>query len=369
MAGSRKSPSTDPLKAVAAAFSRTVQPGHSLTVALSGGIDSVVLLDAVRRLRERFSCCLQALHVDHGLSNFSAEWAAFCARLCGQWEIPLRVASVRVDRASGRGLEAAAREARYGVLASAGTDWLLTAHNRDDQIETVFLNLLRGAGPRGLAGMPVVQGQALRRQGCPKLLRPLLDVPREAILAYARQRGLEWVEDDTNRETDLRRNFLRHEILPPLARKFPGFAAPLLRGARWSAEAAELLDVLAAGDLERHGDDDGRLDVGALASLDEARSRNLLRYWLRGHGLRAPDAARLAEILRQLTSAAADAALCIDVDGRAVRRYGGWAVVVSMNPPQPPPEAPWNGEARMPWGGGAVVFQLVRGDGIQASRL
>lgn len=368
MAGSRKSPSTDPLAAVAAAFSRTVQPGQSLTVALSGGVDSIVLLDAVCRLRADFTCHLHALHVDHGLSPNATDWAAFCSRTCQQWGIPLRIERVRVEKASDQGLEAAARAARYRVLASAGTDWLLTAHNRDDQIETVFLNLLRGAGPRGLAGMPTVRAEDLGGEGGPRLLRPLLDVPRERIVAYARQRGLEWVEDESNLDTDLRRNFLRHEILPLLGRGFPGFEAPLLRGVRWSAEAAELLDVLAAADLDRHGDDQGRLDVRGLAGLGEVRSRNLLRFWLRRCGLRAPEASRLAEMLRQLGSAAPDAAVRIDVDGRAVRRYRGWAAVTPATAP-PPGEILWRGEQRVPWGAGLVLFESVRGAGIDAALL
>jgi tRNA(Ile)-lysidine synthase len=369
MAGSRKSPSTDPLAAVAAALSLFVRPGQSLTVALSGGVDSVVLLDVVRRSVDGASRTLRALHVDHGLSPDSAQWAAFCGRLCQQWGIPLCVERVRVDLASGRGLEAAAREARYGAFASAGTDWLLTAHNCDDQVETVFLNLLRGAGPRGLAGMPTVGAERLGGEDGPRLLRPLLDVPRQAILAYAGARNLGWVEDQSNRDTDFRRNFLRHEILPLLARGFPGFESPLLRGAHWSAEAAELLDVLAAADLQQCRDGQGRVDVRALANMDDVRARNLLRFWLRSQGLRAPDSARLAEILRQLTAAAPDAAVRIDVDGRAVRRYRGWVAVAPIHSHRPPQEIPWNGEARVPWAGGAVAFQSVHGAGIDASLL
>lgn len=368
MAGSRKRPTTELPGAVAALLSGTVRPGQSLAVALSGGVDSVVLLHLVRRFCQDFPCELQALHVDHGLSAHSPQWAAFCERLCRQWEIPLRVDAVKVDPSASQGLEAAARDARYRVLAAAGTDWLLTAHHRDDQIETVFLNLLRGAGPRGLAGMPAAQAEPLNGASGPRLLRPLLAVPRGAILAYARAHGLDWVEDESNRDTDLRRNFLRHEILPALARRFPGFDAPVLRSARWLAEAVELMDILAAADLERCADGQSRLDVQALGSLDDVRSRNLLRFWLRRQGRHAPDAGRLQEMLRQLTSAAPDAALRINVEGWTVRRYRGRACLVS--PCEPLPAAIcWRGETQLAWGSGNVTFRLVRGAGISAAAL
>ena len=365
MGGSRNSRCVDCADAAAAVLARHLSPGQDLTVALSGGIDSVVLLDVLCRLQGRLDFTLRAVHVDHGISPLSQQWAAFCGALCARRDIPLLVTAVTVARDSGRGLEAAARDARYQAFSALDTDWIVLAHQQDDQVETLLANLLRGAGPHGAAGMPEVRsfemyGGARR----PRLLRPLLGVMRGEIEAYARDRALSWVQDASNADTGFARNFLRHEVVPLLARRFPGCRRTLARSAEWSAEAAQLLDALAQIDAGGAIDTTGRLSIEAMTLLDEARARNLLRYWLRSQGMTMPGAAMLCELRRQLATVKHDNRLRVVVGERAIRCHRGWACVEPAQSPAVPECAKWNGQASMPWGDGKVVFRQTTGEGI-----
>ncbi|NDP43117.1 MAG: tRNA lysidine(34) synthetase TilS, partial [Aromatoleum sp.] len=215
-----------------------------VAVALSGGRDSMVLLDALARFAPTHRIALSALHVHHGLSPNADDWAAFCAGECTRRNVPLSVARVRVDRAPGQSLEAAARAARYAAFAVAGVDVIALAHHADDQAETLLLQLLRGAGPQGLGAMPTLRGGGT----APALMRPLLDLPRAAIEASAAALDIQWIDDESNADTRMKRNYLRHEVAPRLAAAFPGFPATLARAAGHQAEAAMLLDDLAGLD-------------------------------------------------------------------------------------------------------------------------
>lgn len=290
---SRPAPEALPV-AVAVCLQRHTQPGQSLCVALSGGVDSVVLLHALRQVAGDRS--LSALHVDHGLQTSSGQWAAFCQRLCAEWQIPLTIEQVAVDSKSPYGLEAAARNARHAVFARQKTDWIALGHQRGDRAETLLLNLLRGTGVRGAAALPERRG---------RLLRPLIELPRTSIEDYARAHALTWVEDGSNAATDFRRNFLRHEILPRLAGRIPAAEAQLAAAAARFHEAQGLLDALAELDLA------GRsasfpFEVDVLRQLDEARAGNLLRYLLARHGVGVSSERRFVEALRQFRQAAPD---------------------------------------------------------------
>ncbi|MCE2998302.1 MAG: tRNA lysidine(34) synthetase TilS, partial [Betaproteobacteria bacterium] len=235
--------------------------------------------------------------------------------------------------------EAAAREARYRVFAQSGAAVIALAHNRDDQAETVLIQLLRGAGPRGLAAMPEF------RAGEPSLWRPLLQLPRAAIVEYAERHRLRWIEDDSNADTHYTRNFLRHQVLPRIETRLPGASVVLARAARLQAEAAGLLDELARIDL---GADDGVLRVDNLARLSPPRARNALRLHLRRRGLAMPDAARLDELLRQLLASRADARLEVDLGALTARRYRGELHLLRPLPPLPAGfTRRWSGRAEL----------------------
>lgn len=315
MAISRKRPS-----ASAQAFLQAAK-GKRIAVALSGGVDSVVLLHLLKDHPG-----LRALHVHHGLSRNADKWAAFCRALCRRWKVSLAVARVRVNKA-GQGLEAAAREARYAAFDKLDVDVIALAHNLDDQAETVLMNLLRGAGVRGAGGM-----RARSRFGEKTLARPLLGIPRSEIEAYARSHGLEWVEDESNADETLTRNFIRRRLGPLIATRFPQWQAALARAARH------------------------------FSARDDRASR-LLRAYLDSQGMRAPSEARLAEMLKQLSASGARTRL--EHDGRALRVYRGEVRIERAPPGEFHPMA-WEGERRLkiPALGGELVFRA--GEGIAA---
>jgi len=295
------------LDAAAATLAATeVDSRHRLCCALSGGIDSVVLLDVLHTLRGRLKYTLEAAHVHHGLNPAADEWQDFCARLCDRYAVPLRVFRVDVSRDHPGGLEEAARIARHAALSLVDCDWLVLGHHRDDQAETVLFRLLRGAGVRGAAAMAAIEpADASRRAG---RLRPLLDVGREEILAHAREKNLDWIIDGSNADPCFTRNDLRHRILPAIETRFPAARLTLARAATHFREAAGLLDELARLDAAAatcEGGEDGHkiFSRAFLLGLSPARLANLLRWELKRLGAMPPTTARLSEAMRQLRTA------------------------------------------------------------------
>lgn len=343
-----------------------VFPGARLALALSGGLDSVVLLHALAVLRSHYSFALSAVHVHHGLSPHAKDWTDFCARLCAAQALELSVHLVRIDDGDPLGIEAAARRERQRVFATVDADFLLTAHQQDDQAETVLLQLLRGSGPKGLAAMPQLRRPPGWRAAH---VRPLLAVSRRAIRDYAQQHGLSWVEDESNQDVHYRRNALRQDVMPRLAAHFPGSAVTLARCAALQAEAAGLLDDLARIDA-RDAVCEARLDCAALGALPAARARNLLRHFIERQGHPMPNARALGEALSQLLGARHDARVRVNLKAAELWRFRGGAYLV---PPPPPPGEParWQGESRL-WVSSAgcwVQFQPVLGRGLRRDLL
>lgn len=333
-------------------------------------MDSVALFDILTRLAPRLRFALSAIHVNHQLNPNATQWSRFCRALCRARNIPLSVAKVTVKR--GDSLEAAARAARHAVFAKARADYIALAHNQDDQVETLLLQLLRGAGVRGLAAMPVLgelnSGSRREARTTTWVLRPLLDAPRSEIEAYARARHLEWVEDESNAQTYFARNFLRHEVLPVLARRYPAYRATIARAARNLADAAALLDDLAGADAGKALAEEG-LSVSRLRRLSAPRARNLLRYFLALHEARAP-AERLEEALRQALTARDDARVSIDLGEVELRRFAGTLHVVRKLQ-TPVSRIKWQGEREvaLPELGGVLELARGRDAGISLRRL
>lgn len=298
MAASRNRTSPDLTTRLAAFVGDRLAAHETLCVGLSGGCDSVVLLHLLSRLG--LGARLSALHVHHGLSPHADAWEAFCERYCDELGLPLLVQRVTVPAATGSGLEAAARQARYAAFAEAPADCLFLAQHGGDQAETLLLNLLRGCGVTGAAAMPVERQSSGRR-----LLRPLLGESRADIEAYARRQALRWVEDESNENAAFTRNYLRHQVMPVIGKRFPAAETALRRAAANFGEAAELLDDLAAADWNAVAEGDTARLAG-LRALSPARLKNLLRYRLRLLGWQVPVADRLDEFARQLLSAAPD---------------------------------------------------------------
>ena len=302
---------------VAAALVPRIFPGAHLALGLSGGLDSVALLSILLELAPALKFSLRAVHVNHGISPNAARWAEFCARLCAGFRIPLQLETVDIGPYRSLGPEGAARQARFEAFARVEGDFIVLAHHRDDQAETLLLRLLRGAGLQGLAAMSPSRALPGTRA---RLLRPLLAMSHAELEAYARLRGLEWVEDESNADTVRQRNFLRHEVLPLIERQFPAARATIARTASHLAEARELLDEMARGDFERCGGATA-VDIPVLHRLGEARAKNVLRHWCETRGIEPLSAARTTELLRQLGESAADARFSFAVPGWTFLRY------------------------------------------------
>jgi len=265
----------------------SLSSGDKLVVALSGGLDSSVLLHALCSLQfdNGAGFSLRAIHVNHGLSANATIWQGFCQRLCDVSGVALHVAQVQVNGGGASNLESEARKCRYEVFErELGTDeCLVMGHHLDDQAETFLLRSLRGSGPRGLAAIPLH-----RPIGRGRLIRPLLRFSRLDLLVYAQAHNIEWVDDESNENLQFDRNFCRHQILPVLASRWPAYRESWARSALLCAEADALLDDLAALDYQRiQGKVGTVLSLKLLHGLNEPRQRNVLRYWLQQAG--APD--------------------------------------------------------------------------------
>jgi len=351
---------------VADSLSRHVPPHARLVLALSGGIDSVVLLHALCALREEHPFEMQALHVHHGLSSQADNWAEFCARLCETHAVELGIHRVQIADADPAGIEAAARRARQQVFSALDADFILTAHQQDDQAETLLLQLLRGAGPKGMAAMPELQRQPRWRAAH---LRPLLGVSRAAIEDHAMTHTLAWVEDGSNQDVRFRRNALRQQVMPLLHAHFPGASTTLARAASLQAEAAGLLDDLARLDAAEAISAD-RLDCAVLEALSLPRARNVLRHFIEVRGHPLPSARRLNEALRQVREARHDAAVSLGLGAVNLVRFRGGVYLAPGAPGRSEPVR-WRGETRLEVPGAGVVVQLddVVGAGLKRTVL
>lgn len=376
MASSRKSKSSSLSSRAEKVLRGQIQPGNHLIVALSGGVDSVVLLHLLAALSLKMQFTLSAVHINHGISTNADKWVKFCRDLCRTLGIPLKIARLKISRESGVSLEAAARDARYQVFGKLKADYVVLAQHLDDQAETLLLQLLRGAGVKGLGAMPVVRKQAVgtRKQAsnsAPRILRPLLEVPRSEIETYACNNQLHWITDESNADVSFDRNFLRHEIFPVLEQRFPSYRTTFLRASRHLAEASSLLDELAAAD-GNNCSVAGKLQVEGLRKLDFPRAKNLLRYALAQQGVTLPSTAKLEEILRQLLSSRPDGKLHIAFGNTEIRCYQG---VLHVRPLATPTattwQLAWHGEKQLliPNLGGTIGFSRRKNAGINLPRL
>ncbi len=302
-----------------------------IVIAYSGGVDSTVLLHALASTRPKHGRELLAVHINHHLYAESDAWQAHCAKFAADCDVPFVAHSVTVPVDDGESVEAAARDARYAVMRSivADGDWLLSAHHEDDQAETLLLNLMRGSGPAGIAGIGVMQ-----KFGRGSLVRPLLGVSGDEIVAYALEHELVWIDDPSNLDTRFDRNYLRQNLMPQLAERWPGLATRLGRSASLAGEANELLQALAEVDLLGLGSPD-RLRIRPLMALPVARQRNVLRHAMRLCGLALPSASVLQRVISELIPAREDAQPLVRWSAGEVRRYRDHLYVMAGVPVVP----------------------------------
>ena len=310
--------------------------GRRVLVGFSGGLDSTVLLHMLASDDDTRRAGLRAIHVHHGLHADADAWAAHCQQTCDALDVPLSIVRVEVDLASGLGLEGAARDARHRAFAEAlGDDEILAvAHHRDDQAETFLLRALRGSGVDGLAAM-----RPWRAHANGWLWRPLLDLPREALLTYAREHYLRWLDDPANADLHFDRNFLRDQIFPLLRQRWPHASASLARSATLSAQASELLEAEDCSALQRAMVDDSALDIGALRLMPIERRARVLRRWIAGLGLPALPGHAI-ERVEALLLADGDAGTCFEWAGARIER---WRTVLHAQRIREPLPRDWSG--------------------------
>ncbi len=313
----------------------------TLLVAYSGGLDSTVLLHALRHVQNELPFHLRAMHIHHGLSPHADDWAKFCENIAISLDVPIEIVHVSVDTDSGLGVEATARHARYDALNAAPADFICLGHHQDDQAETILLQLARGAGVKGLAGMAQIDFKR-------RLIRPLLNTKRVDLKKYAERHQLQWIEDESNDDVKYDRNFMRHTLIPVFNERYADITKTLARSALHMGEASEMLDDLAALDAGQVLDQQkkfGALVLDALHLLSRARQGNLIRWWLAENHITMPSSALLQQIVEQLKSTKADAAIKIKVsDCLSIMRYKQRAYLVEEAKPSPHMNLLWQGE-------------------------
>ncbi|MGI9286149.1 MAG: tRNA lysidine(34) synthetase TilS [Pseudomonadales bacterium] len=291
-------------------------------IAFSGGLDSHVLLHTVAQLND--APPLLALHINHGLHQHANDWQTQCAQVCKELDISFHACVVDIEAISGGGPEDAARRVRYIAFEAElqQDDLLLMAHHADDQAETILLRLLRGAGTRGLTGMPVS-----RPLGKGRLFRPLLGFGKEALRLYAEQHSLKYVDDTSNFDTALDRNYLRQKILPAIQQRWPNYRESWLQSAAWLQESAEIDALLADQDLTnlnwREESLGGSLSIAALRKLSSPRAKNALRHACSVLSLQPPPQQQLGKLLTELATAKADAQPQVIWAQSEARRFAG----------------------------------------------
>ncbi len=322
-------------------------PDAPIGVACSGGMDSVVLAHALTQLARDGAHALRLIHVDHGLHGDSSKWSAACVEFAASLDVPIVIEHAMVVP-RGEGLEAAARSARYERFRSVMREGevIALAHHADDQAETILLKLLRGAGPEGLGGM-----RAMRRFGAGMLWRPLLDLPRATLAEYARANHLAWIDDPSNADIHLRRNFLRHEIMPKLSERWPDTSVALAHSAAWTRAAADHINAEAIVELARLRGGPSQLNWREWLNLSDALRDAVLRSWLRDIGLPPPAFFHVEEIERQLRDAAPDRLPCVRWAGCEIRRYRDFIYAMPPLAADSEWETEWDGrELRLPDG-------------------
>lgn len=316
---------------------------NRFVIALSGGLDSMVLATLIKQwCYENDKSCI-AVHVHHGLSANADHWVDVVKNFCHQIELECVVERVRLDLTNGDSIEQQARQKRYQALSQhiGDNDVLLTGQHADDQLETFLLALKRGSGPKGLSSMP-----QCAPFGKGFIARPLLNIARSELEAYAKNRQLKWIEDESNDDERYDRNFLRHRIVPDLKERWPSIACAAERSAQLCAEQESLLDELLSDRLENAINEDGSLSIAPLMMVSDLMRNRLIRMWFERLGKLMPSAKQLSLVWQEVAIAKDDANPILNVADCQVRRFSNklylvergedltqWARQITLNEP------------------------------------
>jgi tRNA(Ile)-lysidine synthase len=307
-------------------------------VGFSGGADSSALLHAMYECRGRLRAPMHAIHFHHGLQAEADAWQEHCLTFCAERDVPYRAMKLEIENNGKSSTEEAARDSRYCAVAALldREEMYLTAHHAEDLAETLFLNLLRGSGIEGLAGIPVLRN--LERGW---VARPLLEMHRRDLEAFLQEREIGWLTDPSNAEIRYDRNYLRHELFPLLEKRWPGVVRRLsrtARNARITANAMAMFIESQSGDLIR---DCLKMPLQKLLELDPEMQTLILRQWLRRHEVPVLPEQRLREFLKQLSEANADSRAEVQWDGWIIKHYRHDLWLHRSNPFAGFPDQPW----------------------------
>ncbi len=329
-----------------------------LVVALSGGADSVALLHWL--VKAQLGVPVVAIHVNHGLQKEAEKWQEFCERFCNMQGVDIESVQVSVERKGS--IEENARLARYIAFEEflGPRDLLLLAHHMDDQLETVLLNLFRGSEVFGVQGMPMKRAIA----GV-NLYRPLLGTRRHEILSYCRKNKLSWVEDDTNMDLGMDRNFLRHELLPKITTRFPAAEQALINAHERDTQASQLIENIAESDLDSALSDDEGLSLRVIGKLGELRVVNLLREFMRRKQVGFPSGKALRQCVHAMLNSPRDAAPLLAWGGYELRRHGDFIYLLNSMP-QMDNSSVFRiyGDESMAVSGGVLSIERIKGQGV-----
>lgn len=333
-------------------------------IAYSGGLDSHVLLSLCHQLRTEINFDFRAIHINHHISPHADSWGLHCQKICDQYQIELFQSDVQLNLKPGDSLEETARDKRYAIFTEymQQDDILLTAHHQDDQAETVLLQLLRGAGPKGLSAMP-----RLKKFGRGYLARPLLGFSRNELEIYARENNLTWIEDESNQDVTLSRNFIRHEIMPRLITAWPSASASIARSAAHCAENQDLLEEYLQDDYRAAtGSDENTLSVAKLLQMKPEKQKLILRRFIYQNNFSLPNSRKIESILQDVLHSAWDKSPCVKWDDAMLRRHKDDIHLLSAEVEPDLATVEWEIEKPLELTHGVLKTRLISGAGLRA---
>ena len=336
-----------------------------VTIGLSGGVDSMVLLNVLYQLKTKLNLKLSAIHVHHGLSKNADNWGQVCFDECKKLGVDFSQKKINIDNSEGIGIEASARKARYQILHQLSNEFLVTAHHQNDQAETLMLQLLRGSVLKGLASMPSYDEKR-------HLWRPFLKLSRDLIEEYAKNNNIRFIEDESNKNIEFDRNFLRLEIFPKLIKRFPQTIKSLGRSADLVAEGLNLNKAIAKEDAKNYFSEDFiKLNTKIFSTLPRDRVVNLIRWWLDKNQQKMPSQKIMDQIYTQIISAKKDAQINIHISSEiSVRAYKNFLWLVKIKKEKNSYDLIWKGEDvfELP-GSGKLLFKPCLGKGISLEKV
>ena len=346
-------------------FFKVQKKSVNVTIGLSGGVDSMVLLNVLYQLKTKLNLKLSAIHVHHGLSKNADNWGQVCFDECKKLGVDFSQKKINIDNSEGIGIEASARKARYQILHQLSNELLVTAHHQNDQAETLMLQLLRGSGLKGLASMPSYDQER-------NLWRPFLKISRDIIEEYAKDNNIRFIEDESNKNIEFDRNFLRLEIFPKLIKRFPQTIRSLGRSADLVAEGLNLNKAIAKEDAKNYFSEDFiKLSTKIFSTLPRDRVVNLIRWWLDKNQQKMPSQKIMDQIYTQIISAKKDAQINIHISSEmSVRAYKNFLWLVKIKKEKNSYDLIWKGEDifELP-GSGKLLFKPCLGKGISLEKV